>query len=72
MELGSDWYMPYHADVGTGDSELTWQAMAGVGYRAGWGDLLLFYRHLAWDEGDDKLLQGLEFTGPGMAVRFSF
>lgn len=72
LELGNDWYMPYHADVGAGDSELTWQAMVGVGYRAGWGDLLLFYRHLAWDEGDDKLLQGLEFTGPGMAVRFSF
>lgn len=72
VELGSDWYMPYHADVGTGSSELTWQAIAGVGYRTSWGDLLLFYRHLAWDEGDDGLLQGLEFTGPGMAVHFSF
>lgn len=32
LELSPNWYMPYHADIGKGDSELTWQAIAGIGY----------------------------------------
>ncbi len=70
--LGPNWFVPYHADIGTGDSELTWQAMSGIGYQAGWGDVMLIYRHLEWDEGDDGLLQGLSFTGPAVAVRYRF
>ncbi len=32
--FGADnrWFVPYYVDVGTGDSDLTWQAMAGIGY----------------------------------------
>jgi hypothetical protein len=30
-------YLPYHLDIGTGDSKFSWQAMTGVGYRFGWG-----------------------------------
>ena len=70
--LTPNWFVPYYADVGAGDSDLTWQAMAGIGYQAGWGDVMLVYRHLEWDEGDDGLLQGLGFTGPAAAVRFNF
>ena len=40
--------------------ELTWQAMVGVGYRAGWGDLL-FYRHLVRGRGRRQ-----NFCGPGI------
>lgn len=29
---GSKWFVPYYLDVGTGDSDLTWQAIGGVGY----------------------------------------
>lgn len=72
VELNPNWFVPYHADVGAGDSDLTWQAMAGIGYQAGWGDVILAYRHLEWDEGDDGFLQGLSFSGPGVAVRFRF
>ena len=25
------WYIPYEADIGTGDSDLSWQLFAGVG-----------------------------------------
>ena len=45
--LNDNWSVPYYADFGAGDSDLTWQAMAGVGYAAGWGDVVLVYRHLA-------------------------
>jgi len=72
VALNPNWFVPYHADVGAGDSDLTWQAMAGIGYQAGWGDVMAVYRHLEWDEGDDGFLQGLSFTGPALAVRFRF
>ena len=34
------WYVPLYADIGAGDSELTWQAAAGLGYSFGWGDVV--------------------------------
>jgi hypothetical protein len=46
---GNDWYIPYYADIGTGDSNLTWQAMLGVGYRFDWGEVTLAYRALGYD-----------------------
>lgn len=68
----SRWSMPYYLDVGTGSSDLTWQALAGFSYRYGWGELLLLYRHLDYDEGSDRLLEGLSLTGPTIGVRFRF
>ena len=35
VKLGQgNWFAPYYFDVGTGQSDLTWQAMGGVGYIA--------------------------------------
>jgi len=70
--INDKWYLPYHFDIGTGDSDLTWQAVGGIGYRFGWGSLMLAYRHLYYDEGDSGLLQELEFSGPAVAVSFDF
>ena len=41
FRLGDEhkWVVPYYVDVGTGDSDVTWQAELGVGYRFGWGDI---------------------------------
>ena len=36
LGLAERWFVPYHLDIGTGDSDLTWQAMAGVGYNFKW------------------------------------
>lgn len=66
------WQVPFYLDVGTGDSELTWQAMAGVSYGYDWGDLMLVFRHLDFDEGADNFLQGLALTGPAFGARFRF
>jgi len=41
INLTDKWYAPYYLDVGTGDSDFTWQIVAGVGYRFDWGDVNL-------------------------------
>lgn len=57
------WFAPYYLDVGTGDSELSWNALAGVGYEYGCGDLLFTYRHMSYDQGSDRLLNDFSFSG---------
>jgi hypothetical protein len=73
VKLGDgNWSMPYYADIGTGSSSQTWQAMVGVAYSWNWGDVGLVYRHLAYDMGDNKLLQNIEFSGPALGASFHF
>lgn len=68
----SKWSMPYYLDIGTGSSDLTWQAMSGLAYTYGWGDLIIVYRHLEYDDGDDGLVEDFQFSGPGVGARFRF
>jgi hypothetical protein len=69
--LGERWYMPYYVDVGAGDSKLTWQAAAGIGFRAGRVvDLALVYRHLEWDFDSTRLIDDINFSGPTLGVIF--
>jgi hypothetical protein len=69
--LGERWYMPYYVDVGAGQSKLTWQAAAGIGFRAGRVvDLALVYRHLEWDFDSTRLIDDINFSGPTLGVIF--
>jgi hypothetical protein len=69
--LGERWFLPYYVDVGGGDSKLTWQATAGIGFRAGrvW-DLALVYRHLEWDLDSTLVIDDINFSGPTLGVIF--
>ena len=64
------WFVPYYLDVGTGDSDFTWQAQAGVGYTWGWGDVMLGWRHLDYDFGSGKPFTDLSLSGPQLGVNF--
>jgi hypothetical protein len=66
------WFMPFHVDIGTGDSDLTWQLFAGLGYTFSWGDVLAAYRHLEYDQKQGDLLQGVRLSGPAIGVSFRF
>ncbi len=66
------WFVPLHADIGTGGSTLTWQLSAGVGYSFKWGDLLLVYRHLDYEDSSGELLEGLALSGPAIGASFRF
>lgn len=71
IQLAENWYIPYHADIGTGESDLTWQLFGGIGYRFSWGDIRLGYRFLSYDL-EDKLMEDLQISGPVFGVGFRF
>jgi len=58
------WFLPFYLDVGTGQTKLTWQAVAGVGYGFHWGDLVATYRYLDWNAKSGKSVEDLSFGGP--------
>jgi hypothetical protein len=66
------WFVPYYLDAGAGSSTFTWQGQAGIGYSFKWGDALLAYRHLYYDQKSDKLIQDMRFSGPALAATFRF
>ena len=72
INLNEDWYIPYYADIGTGDSDLTWQVLSGLGYRFSWGDIKLVYRYLGYNLEDDRFISDLNIYGPALGVVFRF
>ncbi len=68
------WTLRYYADIGSGESDLTWQAMAGLAYRFGWGEVFVNYRHLDYEFGDVDRFDDLEatFSGPSIGASFRF
>ena len=66
------WFVPYYLDAGTGTSKFTWQAVLGIGYSFHWGDLLLDYRYLSFEQGHDQPLQRLSFAGPALGATWHF
>jgi hypothetical protein len=72
LGFGADhnWVMPFYFDVGTGDSDVTWQAMVGFGYVFGWGDLGVAWRYLDYDLKSGGPIQEMNFNGPAAGVTF--
>jgi len=67
-----NWVVPWEFDVGAGDSDLVWQAMAGIGYGFGWGELLLNYRYLDYENDENQPVSDLTLSGPMVAASFSW
>jgi hypothetical protein len=72
VDLSERWYLSCYADVGAGDSKLTWQAWPGVGYRLEKVDVVAGYRHLKWETDDGDTIDDLGFKGPTLGVKFRF
>ncbi len=70
--FNENWYLPYYADIGTGDSELTYQLFAGIGYRYDWGDVKLGYRYIGYEMEDDMIVDNLELGGAILGVSIKF
>jgi hypothetical protein len=76
VNLAEKWYMPYYLDIGTGETDLTWQAFGGVGYKFSKFDMIAGYRYLNWEFDDnDKgggVFNDLDISGPILGARFTF
>ena len=74
LKLGKDsnWFIPYYLDVGTGQSQFTWQGIAGVGYQFGWGSVIAAWRYLDYDFKSGQAVQSLNLNGGAIGVQFNF
>jgi len=76
IKINEKWYLPFQCDVGTGDTDLSWQVFGGVGYKFSSLDLVAGYRHLEFDfDSSDKagnLLNDLYISGPMFGIRYFF
>ena len=72
LNLNDKWYAPYYLDVGAGNSNFTWQAMAGVGYRFDKFDAILTYRYMDWDFDDNDVFDDLNLSGPMIGIEGEF
>jgi hypothetical protein len=72
VNLSEKWYLPYHLDIGTGESDVTWQALGGVGYKFSHIDVMAGYRYLKWDFDSGKAIDDMDISGPyaGLKIRF--
>ncbi len=74
--INTKWFMPLAFDVGAGDTDLTWQAFAGVGYKYENFDVIAGYRHLEWDFDDTDpgggALNSLDISGPIIGGKYRF
>jgi hypothetical protein len=66
------WFLPYYADVGTGQSKLTWQINAGVGYRFDWGSVFATWRYLDYEFKSGNALQSMDMNGGLIGMAFQF
>lgn len=64
------WSVPFYVDVGAGQSELTWQAAAGISYAFSWGELSGMYRYLDYRLKSGNVLDSVNFKGPLVAATF--
>ena len=64
------WFAPYYFDIGTGESNFTGQAMAGLGYSFKWGDIIAAWRYIYYDMKSGQPIDWISLNGPGIAVAF--
>lgn len=72
MNLTENWYIPFYGDIGTGESDLTWQLFAGVGYKFEKFDVIVAYRYLDWEFDDSPIFDDLDINGPLAGIKFRF
>lgn len=75
--LNDNWYISYFGDVGTGDSDLTYQLFSSINYEFKNVTLAAGYRYFEWqfDENDDnagELADKQIVKGPFLGFKFVF
>ena len=65
-----EWFAPWYVDIGTGQTDLTWQALGGLGYRFSWGEVIAVWRYMDYKFKSGSPLEKINFNGPAMGVAF--
>jgi hypothetical protein len=70
--FGTDnsWFIPYYLDIGAGDSDFTWQGIAGLGYSFRWGEVVAAWRYLDYDLPSDTPIDDMNLSGPMIGFTF--
>ena len=73
FKLNDKWFVPLYFDIGTGDSDGTWQALAGVGYQFNKFSTTLTYRYLDYNfDSSNEVMADLAVNGPMLGITFIF
>ncbi len=74
--INDRWFIPFHADIGGGDSDVTWQLFSGIGYRYDNIDIIAGYRHIDWSFDENHpagdLFNDIAISGPMIGAKFNF
>lgn len=69
----SHFFFPYYLDIGTGNSDTTYQIVGGVAYGFHWGDIALIYRDVTYKEDENNaFLKRVELSGPAFSLTWRF
>lgn len=71
-QFSDKWYGAYQFDVGSGDSDLTWQGIATLNYRFNRFDASFGYRYLGWQDTENDALSDLNMSGFMAGLKFFF
>jgi hypothetical protein len=69
---GGKFFLPYYFDVGGGGSNLTWQALGGVGYQTGRVGVSIGYRFLSFQQGSSSVVPKMNLGGPIIMANVRF
>jgi len=70
--LPGKWFIPYSVNAGAGDSDFTWGAQAGLGYKFSDLSAMFGWRYLTYDVGSDTIIKERTLNGPFAGVVFSW
>lgn len=67
-----EWFVPFYADIGTGESDLTYMLFGGLGYQFKWGSVLGGWRYIDYKFKSSSDLERIDFSGPMIGVAFNW
>lgn len=70
LSADRSWFVPGYLDVGTGGSQLTWQALGGIGRAFNWGEVTASWRYMYYRDGASSPIEDQDMSGPQIAFVF--
>jgi hypothetical protein len=68
--LNDKWYVDYYGDIGTGDSDVTWQTKVGFGYKLKKFTGTFGFRYLRWNFPKKDELKNMRVIGPYVGAKW--